>query len=104
VKSRIAYIEDKTDSMTGPAWIGRVVASKSGRSISYRGMRLFPVRGYKFNYVDWESGRKYWVSGCRKDGRDRLYGSLPIEIDEDVRAEYWTQIRNRPDQASRSRV
>ena len=42
--------------------------------------------------------------GClspRKDGNDRggnRPGSFPIEIDEDVRCEYWTEIRGLPDQ------
>jgi hypothetical protein len=31
-----------------------------------------------------------------KDGRDALY-STDVEIDEDVREEYWTQIRKRPE-------
>lgn len=102
MKTKIVYVEDKTDSLDGPATIGRAAYSKSGRSLTYRGRRLFPVRGDKYNYVDRESRRQYWVSGCRRDGRDRLHGSLSIEIDEDVRAEYWTRIRARPDLTRRS--
>jgi hypothetical protein len=31
----------------------------------------------------------------RKDGADRLYGEpSPVEIDDGVREEYWTSIRN----------
>jgi hypothetical protein len=41
---------------------------------------------------------EYWISGPRRDGQDRLYASnLPVEVDEDVREEYWTDIRKRPD-------
>jgi hypothetical protein len=42
-----------------------------------------------------ETGDKYWISGPRKDGQDRLYpqSTRLIEIDEDVRAEYWKTIR-----------
>lgn len=101
MRTKIVYVEDKTDSLDGPASIGRARFSKSGRSLTYHGMRLFPVRGDKHNYVDWATGRIYWVSGCRKDGSDRLHGSLPVEIDEDVREEYWTRIRARPDLARR---
>ncbi len=36
-KTRIMYIERKQEALNGPARIGRVVFSKSGRSVSYRG-------------------------------------------------------------------
>jgi hypothetical protein len=40
-------------------------------------------------------------SRTRKDGADRLYGeSIPVEIDDDVRVEYWTQIRGDPARAT----
>ena len=53
-------------------------------------------RGFKANYYDVETGEQYWISGCHRDGADRLYTSnLPVEIDEDVRDEYWTSIRGR---------
>ena len=49
-----------------------------------------------------ETGEDYWISGCRQDGVDRLYGErLPVEIDEDVREEYWTQIRKKPENKHR---
>ena len=55
-------------------------------------------RGFKSNYYCEETDEDYWISGCRKDGADRLYGErLPIEIDEDVREEYWLKIRNKPE-------
>jgi len=52
--------------------------------------------GYKANYFNVESGMRYWISNCRKDGQDTLYPGI-IEIDEDAREEYWLTIRNRPD-------
>jgi hypothetical protein len=40
----------------------------------------------------------YWISGPNKDGSDRLFGHQPvIQVDEDVRKEYWTAIRNMPE-------
>jgi hypothetical protein len=102
VRTRIMYIEDKTEGLTGPARIGRVSFSKSGRTLYYAGkwFRTLDGSGVKANYRDVESGEQYWISGPRKDGGDRLYGErVPLEIDEDVRAEYWTQIRA---QASRA--
>jgi hypothetical protein len=56
--------------------------------------------GFKSNYYDVETGDEYWISGPRKDGGDRLYGEpIPVEIDDDVREEYWTQIRRLPGRA-----
>lgn len=41
------------------------------------------------------------ISGCKKDGSDRLYGGTVV-IDEDVREEYWAKIRNRSQGIARS--
>src|ERR1700755_2499892 len=99
MRSRIMYIEYKGEGLKGDARIGRVVFSKTGQSIHY-GNKTFQTlngRGFKANYRDVETGELYWISGCRKDGADRLYGErLPIYIDDDVRIEYWTEIRNMP--------
>ncbi len=106
-KTRIMYIECKAGSLNGPARIGRVTFSKSGRSLTYGG-RIFQSlngRGFKANYFEVETGDEYWISGPRKDGEDRLYvSSQPIEVDEDVAAEYWTKIRGMPDPSIRSKA
>jgi hypothetical protein len=41
---------------------------------------------------------RYWISGPRKDGADRLYpnSTRPIEVDADVRDEYWREVRKLP--------
>jgi hypothetical protein len=92
------YVERKTDGITGEARIGRVTFSKSGQSIYYRGKRFEKLnpRGFKANYFDVETGERYWISGCKRDGGDRLYPGT-IEIDDDVREEYWTLIRRKPE-------
>ena len=92
------YIEDKSGGLSGPARIGRVSFSKTGRTLYYRGrsFRSLKGAGFKANYYDVETGEEFWISGPRKDGGDRLYGEpVPVEIDDDVRDEYWTQIRGR---------
>lgn len=103
-KTRIMYIESKADGLNGPARIGRVTFSKTGRSISYRGRSFQSLDGKasKANYADVETGEQFWISGPRKDGKDRLYPSsaMPVEIDDDVRDEYWTSIRGRERQSS----
>jgi hypothetical protein len=98
-KTRIMYIESKAGSLNGPARIGRVTLSKTGRTLEYRGQQFQKSKsGYKWNHFDVETGDRYWISGPRKDGRDRLYPQSiqPIEVDEDVRVEYWTKIRGVP--------
>jgi hypothetical protein len=97
--SRIMYVEYKGGGLTGPARIGRVAFSQTGRTLYYGGKGLRKVRsGYKWNCLDVETSEHYWISGCRRDGADRLYGeSTPVEIDEDVRVEYWTEIRKAPE-------
>lgn len=93
------YIEDKSQGLVGDAVIGRVTFSKTGRSVHYKGRTFQSLsgRGFKANYFDVDSGAYFWISGCRKDGADRLYnGGPPVFVDEDVREEYWSLIRGLP--------
>jgi hypothetical protein len=94
------YIEEKPD-VTGQARIGRVRTSKTGQTLYYDGKTFQSLKGAgvsKSNYVEVETGDEYWISGCRKDGADRLYNEAdPVYIDEDVREEYWTSIRGAPE-------
>lgn len=96
------YIECKAAGLSGPARIGRVSFSKTGRSLYYGGRTFQSLKGgYKANYYDVETGEEYWISGPKRDGSDRLYGErVPVEIDDDVRQEYWTNIRGLPERAS----
>jgi hypothetical protein len=95
---RIMYIEEKP-GLAGQGRIGRVTFSKTGRTIYYRGraFRSLKGQGFKANYYDIETDERYWISGPRNDGRDPLYPAV-VEIDDDVRVEYWKAIRDRPDQ------
>ncbi len=97
-KTRIMYIENKSASLNGPAWIGRVTFSKTGKSLSYGGRTFRSLKGgYKANYLDIETREEFWISGPRKDGEDRLYpeSTQPVEIDHDVAEEYWRDIRGK---------
>ncbi len=98
---RIMYIECKAGRLTGSARIGRVTFSKSGRTLYYRGLTFQSLKGagFKSNYYCVETAEDYWISGPKRRGGDRMYGSvLPVEIDEDVRVEYWRDIRGQPKQ------
>ena len=105
MRSRIMYIERKGSEISGPARIGRVTFSKSGKSLYYQGRRFHTLSGggFKANYFDWESGEHYWISGCKKRGGDRLYAGK-IEIDDDVREEYWNEIRGLPERKSQKLI
>lgn len=94
-KTRIMYIERKGKEISGPARIGRVTYSKSGQSLYYNGRRFHKSDGFKANYRDFETKELYWISGCKKLGGDRLYPGT-VEIDDDVREEYWSKIRRKP--------
>jgi hypothetical protein len=96
------YIERKSGGVTGPARIGRVTFSKTGRTLYYGGRSFQSLKGagFKANYYDVETGEEYWISGPRKDGRDRLHDeAAPVEIDDDVREAYWKEIRGEPSRA-----
>ncbi len=94
---RIMYVENKCGGLAGEGRIGWVGLTRTGRTYLYGGRRLAKTgSGYKYNCVDQESGDLFWVSGPHRDGRDKLYGGV-VQIDEDARVEYWTQIRQRPE-------
>ena len=95
--TEIMYIEAKP-GLHGPARIGRIRFSKSGRTLYYDGLEFQSLKGagYKANYREVHSGERYWISKCRKDGHDTLYPGI-VHIDEDVRELYWTMIRECPE-------
>ena len=102
-RTRIMYIESKAQGLNGPARIGRVAVNRTGRTLRYKDQSFYRIQGFKANYCESGTRNEYWISGPRRDGLDRLYGksALVVEIDEDVREEYWTKIRKKPDLISR---
>ena len=98
--SRIMYIERKSGGLIGDARIGRVTFSRTGCTLYYKDRRFQSLKGagFKSNYMDVETGEDYWISGPKRDGSDRLYGErIPVEIDEEVREEYWREVRRKPE-------
>lgn len=95
---RVMWIEHKVgDALSGPARIGWVKISDKGKRLDYgaQAFRSLRGRGFKSNYYDLDTHDEYWISGCRKDGRDPLYNTT-VEIDEDALEEYWLNIRRQP--------
>jgi hypothetical protein len=104
MKFRIMYLEDKSKGLNGPARIGRVRLSKTGETLYYGGRTFEALRnsGLKANFSDTETGQPFWIAKARKAGDDRLYkgaGDPPV-IDDDVREEYWRDVRGMPDPAA----
>lgn len=100
---QIMYIERKAGALTGSARIGRITFNRTRRTIFYRDQvfRRITGGGFKSNYIEEATGEDYWISGCKRRGGDRMYGSVvPVEIDDDVREEYWDTIRGLPDRRS----
>lgn len=97
---RIMYIDDKSGDrgLRGRGRIGLVTFTKTGKSIYYKGRLFLPLKGngFKANYFEAETGDHFWISGCKKNGLDTLYGGV-VEIDDDIRERYWTEIRNQPE-------
>ena len=103
IKSRIMYMELKTHpgghDDRGPARIGRVTFSKSGSTMYYQGKSFQRIHLHCGNYIDIDTDEEYWIYGPKKNGEDRYSWAqrTPVEIDDDIREEYWTTIRNQPD-------
>lgn len=80
------------------ARIERVASSKTGRTLFYGGRTL--VGSGQPWYRDDSTGEQFHIQRARRDGLDRSEGrkrgSFPVEIDEDVRDKYWTEVRGEP--------
>jgi hypothetical protein len=87
----LKYIELKTGYHdNGPAWIGRVKLSQSGRTVYFDGRALKQgARSGGGNFYDLETGDIYWVSGVKREGGDRHWaGSGKITIEAAAIDEY----------------
>ena len=68
----LRYIELKTGwSDNGPAWIGFVKESRSGKMVYFNDHAFQRHSGEYSNYIDVETQEEYWISGVKKNGEDR---------------------------------
>lgn len=88
MKPQLKYIELKTGySDDGPAWIGKVEFSKSGKTVYFNG-HAFKGNGHG-GCSDIESHEIYWITGIKKDGQNRHWaGTGKIMIDKEIVDEY----------------
>jgi len=91
----LRYIELKSGhSDNGPAWIGYVTPSKTGRTLYFNGRGLMKLKGQRRgvpggNYVDMEKGESFWVSGVKKNGEDRHWaGSGKVLVEAAALSDY----------------
>ena len=85
--ARVMYIEQKTEGNRtlddrGPAMIGEVIFSKTGRTIYYKDKTFHREKCVQGNYRCVEDGNEYWISGVKKRHSNRHWaGSGPIVDD-----------------------
>ncbi len=88
MKPELKYIELKSGySDNGPAWIGMVEFSKSGKSVYFNG-HSFLGNGHGLS-IDIETREVYWITGIKKNGENRHWaGTGKIMIDKEVVEDY----------------
>jgi len=88
----IKYIELKTGySDNGPAWIGLVSFSKSGKTIYFndKAFQSLGGTGIQGNFYDIENDDEYWISSVKKDMSDRhKFGNGDILVEKQILREY----------------
>ena len=88
----LKYIELKSGYRdNGPAWIGRVKLSQSGRTLYFNDHAFQKSREGKGWYFDVETGETYWIFGVKKDGHNRHWagsGCDRIRIDRNCLEAY----------------
>jgi len=92
METMLKYIELKTGHADkGPAWIGYATVSRTRKTIYFNGRALRRMKGGGFsaNHRDVVTGEEFWVSGVKKDGRDRHWdGSGKVLIERAALPEY----------------
>lgn len=97
------YIEEKTDGLQGKARIGLVNLSRTGKTLYYKHQVFQKAKGFplKANYYDDVTLQDYWISQPKKDGNDSLFSQV-VSIDEDIREQYWVEIRKLESQKNKN--
>ena len=107
----LRYIELKSGhSDNGPAWIGYVQQSKTGRTLYFNGRGLMKLKGQRRgaaggNYIDMETGESFWISGVKMNGEDRHWaGSGKVLIEAAAVTEYLATTKAKTFDTSRCEV
>jgi len=105
----LKYIEKKTGhNNDGPAWIGNVAVSKSGRTVYFNGLAFKRVSGRSGaggNHQDVATGDEYWISNVKKNGADRHWsGNGIVKIERAAVEEYLDSVTATAVDASKHEV
>jgi len=107
----LRYIEVKSGhSDNGPALIGYVTPSKTGRTLYFNGRGFMKLKGQRRgeaggNYIDMETGESFWVSGVKKNGEDRHWaGSGKVLVEAAALSDYLKVIGAKTLDSSRCEV
>ncbi len=107
----LKYVELKSGhSDDGPAWIGYVTPSKTGRTLYFSGRGLMRLKGQRRcesggNYIDMETGESFWISGVKKNGEDRHWaGSGRVLVEAAAVSDYLNAIGAKTLDSSRCEV
>jgi hypothetical protein len=107
----LRYVELKSGhSDNGPAWIGYVTPSNTGRTLYFNGRGLMKLKGQRRgasggNYIDIETGESFWVSGVKKNGQDRHWaGSGKVLVEAMALQDYLTAIGSKTLDRSRCEI
>ena len=105
MKSAIKYVELKTDDLRGIGRIVRVNYFETGKTIYWDDRTLVPLEelSYNANYFDDDTLEEFWVSNPCRDGNDSLLPAV-IEIEDDIREKYWTEIRRDPSRLTTTNI
>ncbi|MCU1487698.1 MAG: hypothetical protein JWN67_4444 [Actinomycetia bacterium] len=84
------YLEQLTEDEddVGPAWIGRVRFSKTGRTLFYRGRTLEQAVVGPGTHRDKGTGERFFVCGIKWDLKQLHWADREVEIDDDAAVEY----------------
>lgn len=93
MRTEIRYIELKSGySDNGPAWIGKVAFSGSGRTMFFMDKAFQKKRGYPGSFFDVETGETYWITGLKKRGTNRHWaGGGMVQLDRTLEDYYLKQ-------------
>ncbi len=92
MRTELKYIELISGfTHTGPAWIGLVSFSKSGKTVYFDGKAFQRIGSDRTrgNFYDIESGDEYWISGVKKNMTDRhKFGGGKIFVEKRILNKY----------------
>jgi hypothetical protein len=92
MKTEIKYLELKSGfSGNGPAWIGLVSFSKSGKTIYFDGKAFQRIGSARIqgNFINIENRDEYWIFGVKRDLSDRhKFGGGKILVEKRILNEY----------------